>query len=80
MDTKPVKPAPLYESLSDESTGECPCGCGRTAYPYATPAIPDGYVDAAPACVLKLLIGEGHLTQAQVDTYRAELAAFRAAV
>jgi hypothetical protein len=81
MNATTKKPVALYTSLSDESTGECPCGCGRTAYPYATPALADanGYIDAAPACALTLLIREGYLTQEQVDAHRAELIAYRAA-
>jgi len=35
--------------LSNETTNDCPCGCGDDAYMYTTESL-DGYVDAAPAC------------------------------
>lgn len=37
------------EQIDDDSTGECPCGCGEAAYPFAVDGI-EGYFDAAPAC------------------------------
>lgn len=35
--------------LSNESTNDCPCGCGNPAYMYTTDGL-DGYVDAASQC------------------------------
>lgn len=49
-DTKTKQP----KRLSNQSTGDCSCGCGRAAYPYKTKAL-DGYVDAAPECAEKVL-------------------------
>jgi len=40
---------PRRSRLSNESTGECPCGCGDAAYPYEVKGI-EGYFDAAPRC------------------------------
>ncbi len=56
--------------LSDESTGECPCGCGRDAYPYATETAGSGYVDAAPECALAHLVSAG-LLDARAEVVRS---------
>jgi hypothetical protein len=40
--------------LSDESTGECTCGCGKDAFPFTFEGA-DGYVDAAPECAEEAL-------------------------
>jgi hypothetical protein len=46
-------PEPELRRLSDEPTGECPCGCGEVAYPYAIDDT-EGYIDAAPGCAARL--------------------------
>jgi len=47
---------PRAVQLDSRSTGECPCGCGERAYPYAIPGDEEGYFDASAACADDMLL------------------------
>jgi len=52
---------PKIIQLSNESDGECPCGCGEDAYMFTVEGVESGYVDAAPKCARTFLVDAGLL-------------------
>ena len=46
--------------LQDESSGDCPTGCGRPAYPRAIPGVIDGYADACDTCAADVVADAAH--------------------
>lgn len=52
---------PKIIQCSDESTGDCPCGCGEAAFPFTVEGVESGYVDAAPNCAKTFLVDAGLL-------------------
>lgn len=66
MNTSPV----VLVKLSSECSGDCPCGCGKAAYPYSVEGA-DGYVDASRECAPDALVDAGLIDAAQAAEMKA---------